>query len=195
MRQQPNYSCMLKNLLKLYCIWTWDALWGLFFVCFVFSLFPLWWDNDRTTSETPSPGLEAEKLTPKLLRLKLYWTWTWRFFFHLFIFYFYYFIIFYFQSSLCLANACSAYCWLVHYLSLFTSLKLFFVFFLFVFPLFINFFAFPLLSPFHSTYYHCYYYNLEKYLTAHSTGTINNTKGNERKTEKNRETSFSTVKN
>jgi hypothetical protein len=122
MRQQPNNTRMLKNLLKLYCIWIWDTLWCFFcFVlfCFVYvSFFPLWWDNDRTTSETPSPGLEAEGRTPKLLRLKLYYIWTWRFFFHLFIYLF-------FQSSLYLSNACSAYCWLVHYLSLFISLKLF----------------------------------------------------------------------
>jgi hypothetical protein len=104
MRQQPNYTGMLKNLLKLYCIWTWDTLW-----CFgVFlGFFPLCWYN-RTTSETQSPELEAERLTPKLL-LKLYWIWVWRFFF---------------QSSFCLSNACLAYCWLVHYLSLFISLKL-----------------------------------------------------------------------
>jgi hypothetical protein len=37
-RQQPNYICMLKNLLKLYCIWTWDTLW-----CFLFVLFGLVW--------------------------------------------------------------------------------------------------------------------------------------------------------
>jgi hypothetical protein len=78
MRQQLNYTCMLKNLLKLHCIWTWDTLWCFGFFCFLF-LFPLRWDNDRTTSETPSPGLEAEGLTPKLLRLKLYCIWTWRF--------------------------------------------------------------------------------------------------------------------
>jgi hypothetical protein len=57
---------------------------GFFFVLccvvlFCFSFFPLWWDNDRTTSETPSPGLEAEGWTPKLLRLKLYCIWTWKF--------------------------------------------------------------------------------------------------------------------
>jgi hypothetical protein len=33
MRQQPNYTCMLKTLLKLYCIWTWDTLWGFFVLC------------------------------------------------------------------------------------------------------------------------------------------------------------------
>jgi hypothetical protein len=33
MREQPNYTCRLKKLLKLYCIWTWDTWWGFFFVC------------------------------------------------------------------------------------------------------------------------------------------------------------------
>jgi hypothetical protein len=32
---------------------------------------------------------------------------------------------------------------------------------LFVFPFFLNFFAFNLLSPFHSKYHQCYYYKLE----------------------------------
>jgi hypothetical protein len=120
MRQQLNYTCMLKNLLKLYCIWTWDTLWCFF--CFFFfwfgffGIFPFWWDNDRTTSETPSPELEAEGRTPKLLRLKLYCIWTW---------------IFFSQSSLCLSNVCSTYCWLVHYLSLFIALKLFCLFYFF----------------------------------------------------------------
>jgi hypothetical protein len=95
MRQQPNYTCM-------HCIWTWDTLWVFFVLCcFVFfSFFPLWWDNDRTTSETPSPGLEAVGLTPKILRLKLYCIWTWRFFFHLFIFYL---LFIFFFSPLCLS--------------------------------------------------------------------------------------------
>jgi hypothetical protein len=78
-----------------------------------------------------------------------------------------FFSFIFFQSSLCLSNACLAYCWLVHYLSLFISLKhfLFVLFFLlvclFVFPFFFNFFAFHLLSPFHCKYHHCYYYKLE----------------------------------
>jgi hypothetical protein len=106
MRKQPNYICMQKNLLKLYWIWTWDILWVLFLFCVVLfyfgfsSLFPLWWDNHRTTSEAPSPGVETEGWTPKLLRLKLYCILAWRFlffiFFHLFIFYFYFIIIFIF---------------------------------------------------------------------------------------------------
>jgi hypothetical protein len=60
-----------------------------------------------------------------------------------FIFYFFYiyvfsfisfsFFIFYFQSSLCLSNAFSAYGWIVHCLSLFISLKLFCLFLCFVF--------------------------------------------------------------
>jgi hypothetical protein len=59
-----------KNLLKLYCIWTWDTWWGFVFCflffwgffCAVFLYFmrPLWWDNYRTTSEPPSPGLKTE---------------------------------------------------------------------------------------------------------------------------------------
>jgi hypothetical protein len=36
MRKQANYTCMLKNLLKWYCIWTWDTLWVFFFLCFPF---------------------------------------------------------------------------------------------------------------------------------------------------------------
>jgi hypothetical protein len=32
-RKQPNYTWMLKNLLKLYCIWTWDTLWVCVCVC------------------------------------------------------------------------------------------------------------------------------------------------------------------
>jgi hypothetical protein len=96
--------------------------------------FPLWWDNDGTTSDTPSPGLEAEGLPPKLLRLKLYcielgdFFYFFIFYFILFIYYFYFYLFLFFsQSSLCLSNACSAYCWLVHYLSLFISFKLLFV--------------------------------------------------------------------
>jgi hypothetical protein len=127
MRKQWNYTWMLKNLLKLYCIWTWDTLWVFFCVCAVlfYVMLPLWWDNYRTTSEAPSPGLEAEEWTPKLLRLKLHCIWTWRicfiiiffyfvlfyfifiytFFFHLLILYFYsYFTLFIF-NLLCLSNA------------------------------------------------------------------------------------------
>jgi hypothetical protein len=92
------------------------TLCGVFcFPLFGFGFFPLWWDNDRTTSESPSPGLQAEGLTLKLLRLKLYCIWTWRFFiflffiFKLFLFLFL-FIYLFSQSSLCLSNACSAYC-------------------------------------------------------------------------------------
>jgi hypothetical protein len=90
------------------------------FVCFLlcavlfYFIFPLWWDNYRTTMamEAPSPGLEAEGRTPKLLRLKLYCIWTCRFlkiflilfiyiFFHLLIFNFYsYFYSFYFLFSI-----------------------------------------------------------------------------------------------
>jgi hypothetical protein len=59
---------------------------ALFYFLFVLFLFysPLI-DNDRTTSETLSPGLEAEGLTPKLLRWKLYCILTWGFFLILFL--------------------------------------------------------------------------------------------------------------
>jgi hypothetical protein len=122
-----NYTCMLKNLLKLYCIWTWDTLWCFFcFVlfCFLFFFPPLMrqWQNYFRDTISKIGGWVT---TPKLLRLKLYCIWIWRFF--TFLFY-----LFFSQSSLCLSNACSAYCWLVHYLSLFISLKLFFVCFVFL---------------------------------------------------------------
>jgi hypothetical protein len=100
-------------------------------VCFGlvwFGFCPLWWDNDRTTSESPSPGLQAEGLTPKLLRLKLHCIWTRRiFYFLLFLFLFIFFYPIFFLNPLSDSNACSAYCWLVYYLSLFISLKLLFV--------------------------------------------------------------------
>jgi Na+/melibiose symporter-like transporter len=83
MREQPNYTCKLKNLLRLSCIWTWDTWWVFFCVCVCVVLFyfmhPLWWDNYRTTSEAPSPGLETDRTT-KLLRLKLHCIWLGGFF-------------------------------------------------------------------------------------------------------------------
>jgi hypothetical protein len=73
MRKEPNYTCMLKNLLKLYCIWTWDTLCVFFVFCFHAVLFyfmhPLWWNNYRTTSEAPSPWLETEMDT-KIVKTK-----------------------------------------------------------------------------------------------------------------------------
>jgi hypothetical protein len=113
MREQPNYTCMLKNLLKLYCILTWDTLGSFFFILFCKLLFyfgfsrllPLWWDSHRTISEAPYPEMDGEGQTPKLLRLKRYWIWTWRFYiciyciywfiyFYLFIYYYLLFFIF-----------------------------------------------------------------------------------------------------
>jgi hypothetical protein len=132
-----------------------------FFFFYFFSPLMRQWQNYfwDTISRTGSWGTSTKIInTETLLHLDL------EIFFHLFIFYFYFCFIFYFQSSLCLSNACSAYCWLVHYLSLFIPLKLFCFFqlvCLFVFPFFFNFFAFHLLSPFHSKYHHCYYYKLQ----------------------------------
>jgi hypothetical protein len=182
MRQQLNYTWMLKNLLKLYCIWTWDTLWGFFVLfCAVFfyfgfsSLFPLGWDNHRTMSEAPSPGLEAEddpqnykdwNIVAFELEDLYIFIFIYLFFIFIFIFYFFFFLfIFNFQSSLCLSNAFSAYGWLVHCLSLFIFLSFLFVLFfstcILVFPFSFNFFAFHPLSPFHSKYHQCYYYRLE----------------------------------
>jgi hypothetical protein len=118
-------------------LWIFFVLCCFVLFCFVFIFFLHWWDNDRTISETPSPGLEDVGLTPKLLRLKLYYIWTWRLFFHLF----------FFQSSLCLSKAFSAYGWLLHYLSLFIPLKIFCLFLWVFFYLFdYLFFPFSLLS-------------------------------------------------
>jgi hypothetical protein len=151
----------------MYFIWTWDTLLCFVFLFCCFSFFSFWWDNDRTTSETSSPGLEAEGQTQKLLGLKLYCISTKSFL--IFIYFIYCFhLLFFIFHPLCLSNACSAYCWIVHYLSLFISLKLFCLFLcfvfstcLFLFHFFFNFFAFHLFSPFHSKYQKCYYYKLE----------------------------------
>jgi hypothetical protein len=142
MRQQLNYTCMLKNLLKLYCIWTWDTLWCLF--CFVLCCFlfisPLmrqrqnyFWD---TISKIGGSGISTKIIkTEILLHLNLEIFFIYIFFIFIYLFYFSF-------SILCLSNACSAYCWLGHYLSLFISLKLLFVcfvfFYLFVFPFFLT---------------------------------------------------------
>jgi hypothetical protein len=104
--------------------------------------------DETTTEQHLRHHLQEWRLrqTPKLLRLKLHCIWTWRFFFYfllfilfyfilfiyiffsfiyfLFLFLYLFFLFFYFQSSLCLSNAFSAYGWLLHFLSLFMSLKL-----------------------------------------------------------------------
>jgi hypothetical protein len=153
MWKQLNYTCMLKNLLKLYCIWTWDTWWALCVcVCsFIILYVSLWWDSYRRTSEALSQGLDAEGRTPKLLRLKFQCIWTWRFLFFIFYFVLFYCILyiyiciytfisfiyflnfysylysFYFLFSIlsCLSNAFSAYGWLVHCLCLYLWIFLF----------------------------------------------------------------------
>jgi hypothetical protein len=162
MRKQLNYTCILKNLLKLYCIWTWDTLWGFFggflcgFVLFYFS--PLmrqlqnniwgtisriggWGRNTKIIETETSLHLNLENF----IYLFLY-IFSFIYLFFIFILIFIVFI-FYFQSSLCLSNAFSAYSWLVHCLSLFISLKLFLFVSLFCFFLLVySFFPFPLTS-------------------------------------------------
>jgi hypothetical protein len=158
MKKQPNYTCMLKNLLKLYCIWTWDTLWG-FFVCVQFCSTLCIPFDETTTEQHLMHHLQDWRLRDKHQN---YWDWNfitfelggfffyfsycfisfylYIFFFHLLIFIFiliFILFIFYFQSSLCLSNAYSAYDWLVHYLSLFISLKLFCLILCFVFSYFL----------------------------------------------------------
>jgi hypothetical protein len=48
MRKQLNYTCMLKNLLRLYCIWTWD---NLLLFCFVQFCSILFFPFGKTTTE------------------------------------------------------------------------------------------------------------------------------------------------
>jgi hypothetical protein len=124
MRQQPNYTWMLKNLLKLYYIWTWDTLWCFACFCFFWLFSPL-----------------MRQQTELLLRHHLQ-DWRlrdWNFIaFNLRDF---------FWSSVCLSNACLSYCALGYYFSLFISLTLFVCLFALFFYLFVYlFFSFSLPS-------------------------------------------------
>jgi hypothetical protein len=136
MRKQPNYTCMLKNLLKLYCIWTWDTWWAFFFffcsfvLLYASSLMRQLQNNIwGTISRIRGWGMNTKIIKTEIsLHLNLG---VFIFYFALFYFinvcfflsftYFLIFIliftlfIFYFQSSLCLSNAFSAYGWLVHF--------------------------------------------------------------------------------
>jgi hypothetical protein len=188
MRKQPNYTCMLKNLLKLYCICSWDTLWVYFCVCVQFCPTLCIHFDETTREQQLRHHLQnwRVKQTPTLLRLKLHCIWTLRVFFYfsfcfilIYIFFlsFTYFL-FLFLSSFFLFfifNPLSLYC-LFSLLSLstlmlpvyifetflFHSLFCFFLLVsLFVFPFFFNFLDLHLLSPFHSKYHHCYYYKLE----------------------------------
>jgi hypothetical protein len=120
-----------------------------FLFCFVFCVLfyfmcLLWWDNYRTTSEAPSPGLEAETDTKIIktetsLHLNLEGFFNFLFFilfyFILFIYFFlsftYFlflflslFFLFFIFNPLSVSNTFSAYGWLVHCLCQFISLKL-----------------------------------------------------------------------
>jgi hypothetical protein len=127
MRQKLNYTCMQKNLLETVLHLNLGH-----FVVFWFGLVwfssPLmrqrqnyFWD---TISRIGGWGTNIKIImTETLLHLNLE---------------------IFFQYSLCPSNACLAYCWLLHYLSLFISLKLLFV--CFVFLLVYLFFPFSLPS-------------------------------------------------
>jgi hypothetical protein len=126
-------------------------LWGFFFVLYFFVFFcffkffsPLMRQKQSYFCDTISRigdwGSNTKIIkTETLLHLKL----EIYFFIYLFLFLF---CIFYFQSSLCLSNDCSANCWLVHYLYLFISLKLFCLFVCCVFSTCLLVFPFSLTS-------------------------------------------------
>jgi hypothetical protein len=130
MRQQPNFTCMLKNLLKLYCIWSWDTRWYFFVLCccvwfgLVWFFSPLkrqrqnyFWD---TISRIGGWGNNIKIIkTETLLHLNLEIFFNYSIFCQLFIYLFF--------NHLCLSNACSSYYWY-----LFISLKLFCLFLCFV---------------------------------------------------------------
>jgi hypothetical protein len=149
MRKQPNYTCMLKNLLKLYCIWTWDTLWVVF-VCVQFCSTLCIPFDETTTEQHLRNHLQDWRLrrTPKLLRLNfiafelgdLFYFFNFFLFYILFYFIYVYiflsftyflflllslFFLFFIFNPLCLSNACSTNCRFVHQGSLFMPLKLF----------------------------------------------------------------------
>jgi hypothetical protein len=93
MRKQPNYTCMPKNLLKLYCIWTWDTLWVFLMQFYSTLCVPF---VETTTEEHLRHHLQKWRLRrkPKLLTLKFHCIWTWRFFSFLFFILFYFIYIY-----------------------------------------------------------------------------------------------------
>jgi hypothetical protein len=106
--------------------WTTPACWKTYWKCIAFEvgtlcgiilcvcadlfyfMHPLKWDNYRTTSEAPSPGLEAETNTKIIktetsLHLNLesfFFLFFILFYFILFIYFFFHLLIFYFYSDL-----------------------------------------------------------------------------------------------
>jgi hypothetical protein len=131
---------MLKDLLKLYCIWFWDILlcFGFFVFCFclfcIFGFFflPLMrqWQNYFWDIIC---RIEGWGTNTKIIKIETL--------LHLNLGIF-------FLSSLCPFNACLAYCWSEHSLSLFISLTLFFLLLIwfFFFYLFVCLF-FPFSLP------------------------------------------------
>jgi hypothetical protein len=94
---------------------------------------PLWWDNYRTTSEAPSPGLEAETDTKIIktetslhLNLEVFFFFSFNFLFSILFYFIYIYISFFYFLFLFLSlfflffifnplsNACWAYCRLIH---------------------------------------------------------------------------------
>jgi hypothetical protein len=116
MKKQPNYTCMLKNLLKLYYIWTWDTSWVFCFVLFYFS--PLmrqlqnnnwgtisriggWGTNTKIIKTETSLNLNLENFYLLIcLFIYLYFIYFLIFNLILFIYIFFHLLIFYFYSYL-----------------------------------------------------------------------------------------------
>jgi hypothetical protein len=136
-------ASILESLL--YCIWTWN-----FFCLFVFAfVFCFFFPFDEKMTELLHKHWEVFKTgdcrtNTKIIKNKNLLH------FNLWLFcLFYLFFILCTLSSLCLSNACVAYCWLVCYLSLFISmaLLLFFLVGVFLFVCFVLFcFSFSLPS-------------------------------------------------
>jgi hypothetical protein len=148
MRKQLNYTCMLKNLLKLYCIGTWDT-WWVFFLCSFVLLYvsPLMRQLQNkiwgTISRIGGWGTNTKIIkteTSLHLNLEVFIFYFVLLYFILYIFSFIYLLflflsllfLFFIFNPLCFSNAFSVYSWLVHCLSLFISLKVF-LFLCFVF--------------------------------------------------------------
>jgi hypothetical protein len=161
MRKQPNYTCMLKNLQKRYCIWTWDTLWVLVFGFFFYYVTPLmrklqnniwgtfggWGTNTKIIKSETSLHFNLEVLFFfNFIYLFIFYFIVYfilfiykHFFFHLLTFYFYsYLYSFYFLFSILSLSHWCLFSLLISTLSL--------PVYIFEILLFISFFCFFLLD-------------------------------------------------
>jgi hypothetical protein len=98
MTKQPNYNWMLKNLLKLYCIRTWDTLWGFFFlVCFVCFCSILFFPFDGTTTEQHLRHhlqVGGRRMNTKIIKTEITLHLNWRLFLCFILFFIHIFLLF-----------------------------------------------------------------------------------------------------